>query len=408
MNSKLPSPSTQEKWFYGLPFHHWLSYRLTWLLLWAVGFVLFRHRNNSQIFKEIPENESFLLLPNHSSMLDPFWVAHPPFRPVRFMTSAHVMKLPFLGRYLRSLGSFPKQKFTKDRNSMLQMQAFYDQGFPITIFPEGRRTWNGRLEPILPGIGRLIKRMNAKVVFGRMNTAYLFQPRWADYPRWVPIEITYDGPHQYPRDWTAEQITQDVTERLQVKSEITTNSWTFGWRMAHGLPEYLWACPACFSIESLEVSKSSGNCIQCQECQASWAIDVHTNLRGHSDTNVENAFDHIAAHYKSPPRVNEALLEEKGVALERGEMSILVKIDGKQDLIGTGQLQVTTQGLTLIHSAGKWSAKFSDIEAISMELANRLFFRVSGVPHEIASHGSRYMWAHFLRQWKAYSEGSEL
>ena len=54
------------------------------------------------------------------------------------------------------------------------------------------------------------------------------------------------------------------------------------------------------------------------------------------------------------------------------------------------------------------SAKYSDIEAISMELANRLFARVNGVPHEIASHGSRYMWAHFLRQWKACSEGSEL
>ena len=408
MSSDKQLPSSQKKWFYGLPFRYWLSYRITWLFLWAVGFFTFRHRNNSHIFKKIPKDESFLLLPNHSSILDPFWVAHPPFRPVRFMTSAHVMKLPILGRYLRSLGSFPKQKFTKDRESMVQMQHFYDQGFPITIFPEGRRTWNGRLEPILPGIGRLIKRMNATVVFGRMNTAYLFQPRWADYPRWVPIEITYDGPHQYPEDWTAEQITADVAEKLQYKAEITTNSWTFGWRMAHGLPEYLWACPSCFSIESLNVSPKSGNAICCTACEATWHIDVHTNLKGHSNTTVAEAFDEIAAHFQHPPVVDKEAFAKTQIALERSEISIVRKTEDGFETIGKGTLQITPKGLTLNHGDAQWNAAYTDIEAISVELANRLFFRHKGIPHELVSDGSRYLWAHFIRSWKAQATGSEL
>ncbi|MEC8379719.1 MAG: lysophospholipid acyltransferase family protein [Myxococcota bacterium] len=406
MNSKLPDSSTQNKLFYGLPFHHWLSYRITWLLLWVIGIVLFRHRNNKEIFKEIPKDESYFLLSNHASFLDPFWVAHPPFRPVRFMTSAHVMKLPILGRYLRSLGSFAKQKFTKDRQAMKQLQTFYEQGFPITIFPEGRRTWNGRLEPILPGIGRLIKRTNAKVVFARMNTAYLFQPRWAKYPRWVPIETVYDGPHQYPMHWTAEQITDDVQQKLQVNAEIKTNAWTFGWRMAHGLPEYLWACPACFSIESLKVS--NGNYIQCQDCHANWKIDIHTHLNGHTDTTVADAFDKIVAHFQFPPIVNHEQFNHEEIALESSEVCVIMKLNTGFHTIGQGLLQVTKDGLTLSHPTGTWHAKYEDIGAISVELANRLFINVSGIPHEIVPKGSRYMWAYFIRQWKAFTLGSEL
>lgn len=408
ISSAKNQPSLPKKWFYGLSFHYWLSYRITWLFLWAIGFLTFRHRNNSHIFKKIPKDEAFLLLPNHSSILDPFWVAHPPFRPVRFMTSAHVMRLPILGRYLKSLGSFPKQKFTKDRQSMIQMQHFYDQGFPITIFPEGRRTWNGRLEPILPGIGRLIKRMNATVVFGRMNTAYLFQPRWADYPRWIPIEITYDGPHQYPVHWTAEQITADVAKRLEYKAEITTKSWTFGWRMAHGLPEYLWACPSCFSIESLKVSKHSGNAICCTACAATWTIDVHTHLKGSSNTTVAQAFDDIAEHFQDPPVVDKDSFTHTQIALERPDISIVQKTKDGLKTIGTGILQVTQKGLSLHYNDGEWNASYSDIEAISVELKNRLFFMHNGMPHELLSSGSHYLWAHFIRKWKTHTTGSEL
>lgn len=52
------------------------------------------------------------------------------------------------------------------------------------------------------GIGRLIKRLDAPVVFARILGGHLVQPRWADEPRWVPVHVEYEG----PVTWSADAI----------------------------------------------------------------------------------------------------------------------------------------------------------------------------------------------------------
>jgi 1-acyl-sn-glycerol-3-phosphate acyltransferase len=105
---------------------------------------------------------------------------------MRYMAAAGLLRIPILGSWLRALGSFPKMKYVKDPASMATTQALWDQDQLITIFPEGRRTWDGDPTEVSDGIGRLIQRLDARVVFATLENAYLMHPRWARYPRRVP------------------------------------------------------------------------------------------------------------------------------------------------------------------------------------------------------------------------------
>ena len=165
------------------------------------------------------------------------------------MASAAVLNVPYLGAWLKLCGCFPKMKFTKDRNSMRLLQENYEAGYPILLFPEGNRSWDGRIGPVSKGIGRLIKRLGCKVVYVRLPTASLFQPRWATYPRWVPTKYSttvlmntatnglwmISGKTLYKRS----QLTQKLLEILERLVFVL-----------YGLPNYLWPCPNCFTLDS--------------------------------------------------------------------------------------------------------------------------------------------------------------
>ena len=122
------------------------------------------------------------------------------------------------------------------------------------VVPRRKSVLGWSTGPVGKGIGRLIKRLQCKVVFVTLPTASLFQPRWAVYPRWVPIEVQYNGPFEYDENASVDDIWQDVVDKITVVPKITGNPRTFGFRMAHGLPNYLWACPLCFTLDSLKVS----------------------------------------------------------------------------------------------------------------------------------------------------------
>ena len=105
--------SQTTRWFYGLPLLHGIVYRVSTLILAVVGFVWWRAKYTGR--ECIPKTGPFLLLPNHSSMLDPFWIGAPTGRGMKSMASAGLFQIPIVGAYLSMVGCFPKKKFTKDK-----------------------------------------------------------------------------------------------------------------------------------------------------------------------------------------------------------------------------------------------------------------------------------------------------
>ncbi len=403
-----PALTASRQPFWGLGFWNWLIYRSTWLaitplLKGPIRLKGFGHR-------DIPQDGPLLLLPNHHTMLDPFMAGWLPVRPSRFMASAQPLKLPFLGAWLKVLGAFPKKKFVKDRESMVELQRHYDAGLVVTIFPEGSRSWDGRTREIGGGIGRLVKRAGARVVVSRLVTAHYFWPRWARYPRFVPVHIEYEGPLTWPDSATAEEITEDIRARITCEQRIPEGYLTFGLRMAHGLPAYLWACPACFATDALRVHRRSGNRVVCVGCRAQWRVRVDTRLeplRDHPGFTVAEAHDRLVDHFGARPVADPARFAAEGIALaaDQGELVRAREDRHGFEPVAAGPLRLTAEGLVVGDGEG-FVLPFAEVVAVSVELGNKVQLRTADRLYRLTpGDGSVLKWGHFVHEWRCAVQG---
>jgi len=349
-----------------------------------------------------------LLLSNHLTVMDPFMVGWLPFRPSRFMASTQVLKTPYLGRWLQALGAFAKKKFVKDRDSMQALQDLFDDGHQITIFPEGTRSFDGRQMPIGEGIGRLVRRLDAPVIIGRMVTAHYFWPRWAQYPRFIPVHIEYEGPLRWPESATTAEITADIAQRLDHPQRIPKGYLTFGFRMAHGLPAYLWACPTCFELDGLSVHPSDGNHVLCASCGADWRITLDTRLdpedRDLPALSVAEAYDRIVDHFGERPVADSEVFTASGVVLSDGTGTLLKARDEGRgfDAIAQGRIELDAEGMVVgVDGDAPHRLDYSELSAISVELGNKVQMRTGGTLFRfVPDDGSVLKWGHFLHSWR--------
>ncbi len=366
--------------FYGLPPSEWAVYRVSQQATLAVCKLGMRIRTQGR--ERVPRDGPMLLLGNHTSMLDPFYAAAPLHRPSRFMAATSVVELPVIGRWLRAVGAFPKMKFVKDRDSMETLAAHYDRGFAITLFPEGRRSWDGQLAPVGEGIGRLIKRLNARVVYAQLRSAYLVQPRWARFPRYVPLDITYDGPHTYDISRSAAELRDEVVRKLRLDPKRDTSLPAWGFRMAEGLENLLWQCPVCLAADTMTPRGPRRNTLGCTRCGADWRLDVdtvlHAQTAGAETTDVRWA---LAAQWQrlgDPPALDRDAYQADGTLGTAPDVRVLkVARGGKQHAFARGALRFSVDGLELLSGRGApaWRVPMAELLAVSNDVANQVFVR---------------------------------
>ncbi|MCB9764379.1 MAG: 1-acyl-sn-glycerol-3-phosphate acyltransferase [Alphaproteobacteria bacterium] len=387
-------------------FRRWLLWRVLWLVYVPLAWVVFRQRNRG--LPRPPPKGPYLLMGNHVSAMDPIWAAWALWHPAHFMASANLFRVPWLRRLITALGAFPKQKFVKDQGSVSTLVDLYEAGQIILIYPEGTRTWDGRGIPIRPGTGRLIKQLNARVVFCRNLTGWMLEPRWALYPRWVPLLLEYTAPMTFPEDMSAEDITAEVQRQLTIDPEPAFRGLCLGWRLAWGLPVYLWACPHCFAVEGLVVPPGRGNHVRCHACGAQWRVDIRSRLvsetEGVASWTVRAAYDRIAGHFGDPPLLDADTLEAEGLVLKASDASV-VALDRRSKArteLARGELRLERGGLRVLDLNGEetWSMGWPEIKAFSVEVNDQLqvitadqLLRVEPGRH------STLLWSHFLRHW---------
>ena len=390
--------------FWGLPLWRWATYRITWWTISILDVTWWRIRSRGH--DALPKDGPFLILPTHSTSLDPWLMSLSLWRPMFYMASAQSLTNPILGPLLKAMGAFPKVKYVKDKNSMKHMTDLYDNGQVVTIFPEGRRSWDGYTLRILPGIGRTIKRMNARVVVCRMPANHFLQPRWAKWPRWVPLEAEYEGPIYYPEDMSAEDITADIQRRLTLVPRIRPGARTWGFRLAEGLTNFLWACPHCYTTEGLRVVGRKRDRVSCRACGAGWRLDVHSILHpldGSEPIGVREAFHQIDAHFGSKPVQDPRRFESQGVILREAFARVYaIPRGGKKRVAGKGLLQLTADRLQVLRGDQEvWGIALEDVVAVSVELGSRTQVRTKEALYQLDAPGASVLkWGHFLKRWR--------
>lgn len=138
-----------------------------------------------------------LIAQNHQSVLDP------PLLAAALPASVHreLNFLGFSGYFSRGVGRvasrlFRVQPISADRGlaaGLKGAEAALRAGRVVCIYPEGERTWDGRLLPFKRGLSRLVRATSAWVVPSAIVGAYEAWPRgWKLVPH--PVRIAFGAP----------------------------------------------------------------------------------------------------------------------------------------------------------------------------------------------------------------------
>jgi 1-acyl-sn-glycerol-3-phosphate acyltransferase len=102
--------------------------------------------------EHLPASGPVVLASNHLSNIDPILLGVVCPRQIHFMAKAEIWKIPLVGRLVDVLGSFPVRRGTADRHAVEQALGVLSSGAVLGIFPEGRRSRDGRLGTPQPGV----------------------------------------------------------------------------------------------------------------------------------------------------------------------------------------------------------------------------------------------------------------
>ncbi|HEY0430824.1 MAG TPA: lysophospholipid acyltransferase family protein, partial [Pyrinomonadaceae bacterium] len=89
--------------------------------------------------ENIPPNGGLIVAANHQSYGDPFWLAQPIKRPIRFLAWSEAFSWPVVGRTIRWLGAWPLQVSGSDPAAIRRSLTWLRDGGVVVIFPEGER-----------------------------------------------------------------------------------------------------------------------------------------------------------------------------------------------------------------------------------------------------------------------------
>jgi len=95
--------------------------------------------------ENIPQKDSFIMVSNHGSLLDPPLLGHAIGRNIAFMAKAELFKIPFLGFIIKACGAYPVKRGIADKNTIKTACNKLSNDNCIGIFIDGTRQKNGRV-----------------------------------------------------------------------------------------------------------------------------------------------------------------------------------------------------------------------------------------------------------------------
>ena len=233
----------------------------------AVAGAVFRlwFRYKPEMFRD--RQGPYLLLCNHVTDYDPFFLTIAAGKPPRFVASDHVLRQGLLTKLATRYSSMiihRKGAGTGMRSAMEMLRALR-AGDCVGLFPEGNRSFNGVTCDIPAVTGKLVKSAGVPVITYRLEGGYLTQPRWGfGFRRGRMFGHLV---HVYEPDelaaMSAGEVLAHIREDLHEDAYASQKARPFRFRCkapAEGLETAVFACPVCGAFSALT---SSGDTLSC-------------------------------------------------------------------------------------------------------------------------------------------------
>lgn len=135
---------------------------LSWILTTIFYRVKFVNR------ERIPQHGAAILVANHVSFVDAFFLMAVSPRPIRFVMDAQIFKMPILSWLFKKLKAIPISSAKEDafmmEQALISVAKELEDGQLVCIFPEGCLTFDGNISVFRQGINKILALHSAPVV----------------------------------------------------------------------------------------------------------------------------------------------------------------------------------------------------------------------------------------------------
>ncbi|MCR5332552.1 MAG: VTT domain-containing protein [Bacilli bacterium] len=288
--------NTPYSWYYGL---------MATVMRIFTGFFVRYHTINKEAVKEL--EGSYLLLANHHAWFD-FMGIYYLDKDQRYsiVSNNYILRLPFLGRWLKKSGAIPKKMFTVDINCIKGILKAKKDGYPILMFPEARLSTDGGHSMINPSIVKLIRKLNIPLVLVQLRNAYFVMPKWRGtmkrgrFDSEVKVVLK---PETYA-SMSDEELLNIIESNLYFNEFENENIVAKGRNKAHGLEHILYRCPHCGEFYS---NVTKGNTMTCSKCGTTYEIDNHYQFKDGEYKNIHDYYQAIKEYEKE--HINETKID---------------------------------------------------------------------------------------------------
>lgn len=160
-----------------------------------------------------------LIASNHVSYLDPPALSCRLPQTPAFLARKTLFRPPLFDSLLPRLQAIPVDQENPDMVGLKRIIAMARSGVPVILFPEGSRSYDGILQPAMPGIGLVLSKSGVPVVPARIFGAHSAWPRGGRPRPFHPIRIVF-GPAFTPQSDQADkkkryqELGEQVMERI--------------------------------------------------------------------------------------------------------------------------------------------------------------------------------------------------
>ena len=110
---------------------------------------------------------------------------------------------------------FPLPQKTGFRESFAHAGESVDRGYSVVVFPEGRRTQDGKLSPFRAGVGLLAERLGIPVVPLRIDGLFELKRAGKRVTRPGTVKVTIGAPVQFEAGTDPEVIARELEKRVE-------------------------------------------------------------------------------------------------------------------------------------------------------------------------------------------------
>ena len=169
-------------------------------------------------FENIPTEGAVLLVSNHQSHFDPPLIGSCCPRRVSYLARATLFKFKPLGWLIGSLGAFPIDREGSGIGGIKETLRWLKQGQVVLMFPEGTRSYDGRVAPFRPGFASLVYRSQVTIVPVGVAGAHEAWPRSKRCPGRGKLHVHFGSPlsPDEVRRYDEKSLVAEVERRVRV------------------------------------------------------------------------------------------------------------------------------------------------------------------------------------------------